>query len=649
MKHKSERFWRLFLNEYELALEDWAKSLYPLVRFDCLVLADRGRRAIWSYPNGSSSSPKIDSWIALEKAGELRGWLGYSCPPKKRTTLESASRWLSETVDKLYRLESLCGELLTTQEQLATVLEMSERNRDQLDMEGLALSTISLLRSLRFCEESAMVFSRFGVVSWISKKGQLVHEGLRRYLLKSLTESEACLESDFIHIPIIRDKDFCCSLGAYRPLKSQFSHHDFQLVTVVGSYLQSKIESLLLHHRTINQARVDAQLEMAKQVQRQLIPGSYPKIKGLDFAARTQPAMEISGDFIDWVELSDGSLYFSLGDITGKGIAAGLLASSVRTALRSKVRGQEVLGPEHLLGQVTEELYDDFTDVGSLATVFTGRYWPTSQEVFFANAGHSPVLFYDGEKMHILASDGPALGVLPESVSRGQRLSITEGCALIIASDGFVECCDDQGEQWGIKGFADYIEKLLARCSAQEIIRKLYEQITKYYGHRPLDDMSLLLLLGNEVEERGQAQALHKVKMGRDTTYPDFKVLRNLARSILSHYCPGLKEVSVYKILLALQELAVNICEHALEDLSSEDAFFEVTLGISPDHRILWAEFVDFGKELPEEDWRARFDHVGGMHQGGYGLYLITTIAKTNYLRDEDGSNCWRLEFVLTS
>jgi sigma-B regulation protein RsbU (phosphoserine phosphatase) len=220
-------------------------------------------------------------------------------------------------------------------------------------------------------------------------------------------------------------------------------------------------------------------MELAQRVQLRLLPQEIPRIAGLDVHARSRPALQVGGDFYDFI--TDGRHFtFTVGDVSGKGMPAALLMAMTRTALRSKSRFMTKASPAAIMERANVDLYDDFTEVGMFATTFVGQYLAQERRMIYANAGHSPVMYCPaGGPVRLLEADGPALGVLPTSLCETQSLALGPGDLLIVATDGLNEANSPDGELFGYDRLLGLVEALADRPAA-EIATGLYAAVEQH-------------------------------------------------------------------------------------------------------------------------------------------------------------------------
>lgn len=278
---------------------------------------------------------------------------------------------------------------------------------------------------------------------------------------------------------------------------TSFGSPDHKLARAICDQGAAAIENALLYQETLAQARLQTEAELAKNVQLRLLPQTLPRVRGLEVAAASVPASVVGGDFYDCHQTSGEPFVFAVGDVTGKGMPAALLMAMTRTLIRSKSRSLHKPSPADILGSVNDDMYDDFSEVSMFATVFVGQYVHDEQLLYYANAGHSPVIFCPaGGEAVLLEADGTALGVLPVSLCENQVVPFNPGDILVAATDGFNEARNPQGELFGYDRLLRLIESL-AHNPAQFIADKLFQTILEYSaGHGQDDDQTLVVIKG---------------------------------------------------------------------------------------------------------------------------------------------------------
>lgn len=266
-----------------------------------------------------------------------------------------------------------------------------------------------------------------------------------------------------------------------------FDLNDMQLATTVASAAALAIHNARMAVELVEQERVRKELELARQIQESLLPdnqvGDFP-VHGLNI-----PAREVSGDFFDFMRLDDGRVYFTLADVSGKGMNAALLMAKTTSLLRCLAKTTP--DPGVLLRKVNDEICET-ASMGMFVTIVAGYLSADGQSVEIANGGHQPALVRrrDGSFEEI-AAEAPPLGVLPnvEFPSREVRLG---NDSMYLYTDGISESEGPDGTQLDSEGLKLMLEAS-ACTQASERLPAIIEAWRRT-GHETHDDITLLLV-----------------------------------------------------------------------------------------------------------------------------------------------------------
>lgn len=300
--------------------------------------------------------------------------------------------------------------------------------------------------------------------------------------------------------PIFYKETIIGAVGQINSLSQKFSTPNAKLVEAVCQQAEVKIENAIYYEQTLQQTRLQTEMALAQKVQLQLLPQSPPTLPELDIAANSLPALQVGGDFFDFIHVPDGPLVFTVGDVAGKGMSSALLMAMSRTAIRGAVKMLATPSPEAILDRTNEDLYDDFTEVGMFATIFMGYFLPGSNELIYANAGHSPVIYcHQDDEPVMLEADGTAVGVLPMNLAKNQTIPFGPGDVLVVATDGFSEASNAAGEMFG---YGRLLELVSAHrhLSAAELLQTLQNAIATFSGSKAQDDDQTIIILCNRQE-----------------------------------------------------------------------------------------------------------------------------------------------------
>lgn len=238
--------------------------------------------------------------------------------------------------------------------------------------------------------------------------------------------------------------------------------------------------------------RMEQELNLAREIQYNLMPHSNPDIEGYDIAGSTVPSKEVGGDYYDFLHMAEGDFVFCLGDISGKGMPAALLMSN----LQATVRGQTLLerSPQDCLYYANKLLYFN-TPSNRFATFFLGHLDVTTHTLIYANAGHIPPLLVDSQGEITQLKDGEiVLGVLQEHRYQQEKFYVPEQSTLILFSDGVTEAMSKDGEEYGEERLNRVVRKY-ASTDAASLIREIVSDIEKHTETLNLsDDMTIVVV-----------------------------------------------------------------------------------------------------------------------------------------------------------
>ncbi|HUQ91007.1 MAG TPA: PP2C family protein-serine/threonine phosphatase [Bryobacteraceae bacterium] len=258
--------------------------------------------------------------------------------------------------------------------------------------------------------------------------------------------------------------------------------------------MTAHIERLLLIAK--ENERIQADLEIAREVQNQLYPRVMPDFKSLRLKALCNPARMVSGDYYDCQQLDHARMAVAMGDVAGKGISAALLMATVQSALRTQIRHcletPEEISTSTLVSHLNKHLYAHTTPE-KYATFCLGIYNEADTSLTYTNAGHlPPILIRDGMPQ-LLDVNGTVVGAFPFSRYEESRITLHPGDLLLFYTDGITEAENAYGEQFGEDKLCDILRRN-HDCPPAQILTAIISQVSDWTGSGEMqDDMTLLL------------------------------------------------------------------------------------------------------------------------------------------------------------
>jgi phosphoserine phosphatase RsbU/P len=214
--------------------------------------------------------------------------------------------------------------------------------------------------------------------------------------------------------------------------------------------MTSSISALIEEQKT--RQRLENEISIAREVQEQLFPRSFPQISGVEIKAICKAARAVSGDYYDFIQLGPTHLAIAIADISGKGISAALLMASLQAALRSQVLapGSETMSTAELVSRLNLHLVRNTGD-DRFATFFVAVYDSASRMLRYTNAGHLPSFLISKDSALHLDKGGMVLGVMEDYDYEEGRVIVPADSLFVGYSDGLVEPENVYGEEFGIR------------------------------------------------------------------------------------------------------------------------------------------------------------------------------------------------------
>ena len=240
--------------------------------------------------------------------------------------------------------------------------------------------------------------------------------------------------------------------------------------------------------------RLENEISIAREVQDQLFPRNLPHVAGVEIEAICRAARSVSGDYYDFIQLSESRVAFAIADISGKGISAALLMASLQAALRSQLLTPEgeKMSTAELVGRLNKHLVRNTGD-DRFATFFIAVYDIATRKLRYTNAGHLPgFCLWDGKGIH-LDKGGIVLGVVEDYGYQEGCVDVPADAVLIGYSDGLVEPENAYGEEFGVSRLEAAAQRV-RQATPKKIAESLMTTAEEWSGSpEQADDMTVIV------------------------------------------------------------------------------------------------------------------------------------------------------------
>lgn len=256
------------------------------------------------------------------------------------------------------------------------------------------------------------------------------------------------------------------------------------------------------------QETLEREIQVASEIQRNLLPQELPRIPGLDIGAYYRAASLVGGDLYDVIEIGENQFCLAIADVSGKGVPASLVMSVLNTTLRFVAPGCPTAG--EILEKVEARMVSDIPS-GVFITLALAVYDARTREISYVSAGHNPLIHYSGAErgFRMVNPRGAPLG-LSGLVDGGagrkyeqERFALGEDHFLCLYTDGLSEAVNSAGAALGPEGLAEFLQKSASEASssetesgarAQNLVGSLIERLDEYRaGKGPEDDMTVII------------------------------------------------------------------------------------------------------------------------------------------------------------
>ena len=271
-----------------------------------------------------------------------------------------------------------------------------------------------------------------------------------------------------------------------------YTDADIEFIFSVGSLAIISMENRRLFREALEKQKMEEELDLAREIQRNLLPQKIPAYNNFDIAAVNVSSKQVGGDYYDIIELDDNDCVIAIADVSGKGVPASLLMANMQAFLQVICR-QNV--PLDIATGLINDLISKNTADGKFITFFWGVLNNIDKTFEYVNAGHNPPLLIRDGKIIKLEIGGIILGVMKTMLPyRSEKIQLIKDDVVVMFTDGISEAMNKKGEEYSDEA----LEKLsieIAGDSSEHIMKKIQNDVQKFTnGANQSDDITLVIV-----------------------------------------------------------------------------------------------------------------------------------------------------------
>ncbi len=454
-----------------------------------------------------------DTLIGVIFLGERLSGEEYSNEDSKflQTFLNISATALENSLS-INKLKSVNNNLDTKVHQLNALFDLSKEFSGILE-----IPLISKL--LGFSIIGQLLVSKYAVVIFKENQLEILDS---KFNAEHLEKNIGSLELDKIEEPILLDGEsdqpfsplFEMGINLIVPMQikqktnglillgkrntgQKYSQSDIEFVSSIGSLAIISIENSLLFKEALEKQKLEKDLEIAKKIQRNLLPSKLPKMRNFEIAAFNSAAKQVGGDYYDAIKLDNGRVLLAIADVSGKGVQAALLMANLQAFLQSiSKQNKELVDASNLLNDLVSENTSD----GRFITFFWGILNDENMNFESINMGHNPPLLIRDGNITKLKNGGMLMGVMPTITPYKNEVTKLERDDLVIMfTDGITEAMDKENNEFSDERLEE-LSLTINNLSANDALEKILSEVEIFTGGvEQSDDITCIVVKANQI------------------------------------------------------------------------------------------------------------------------------------------------------
>ncbi|MFA3782556.1 GAF domain-containing SpoIIE family protein phosphatase [Melioribacteraceae bacterium 4301-Me] len=271
-----------------------------------------------------------------------------------------------------------------------------------------------------------------------------------------------------------------------------YTRSDVEFISSIGSLAIISIDNAMLFQETLEKERLEKDIEIARNIQKNLFPKTIPSFSNIKLSAYNSPARTVGGDYYDIIKLDEERLLVAIADVSGKGVPAALIMANLQAFLKSICK-QEFFLPQAT--NVLNDLVSENTMMGNFITFFWAVFNNNTKELIYVNAGHNPPLLIRNGQITKLKKGGMILGFLPTSTPYlYEVVQMQTNDTLVLFTDGVTEAMNSQGQEFTDERLEELLKNVYVN-NANEILESIKTELKKFTNNaEQSDDITCIVI-----------------------------------------------------------------------------------------------------------------------------------------------------------
>jgi len=306
--------------------------------------------------------------------------------------------------------------------------------------------------------------------------------------------------------PIVRGETLLGTLAIGRfEIEKPFTVDQVEVIYTFCEFLAIQIVNARLQKEQVDLRLTAHELEIARNIQRSLLPKTFPALPGYGLSGFCLSARQVGGDFYDVLSVSDEQALLIVADVMGKGVPAALFAATLHTLFHTNAEWART--PSEVLARMNRLLFEELSGVDMFITAQLVLADFSQRHLVVANAGHCP-LFVAGPagNLKTISPDGLPLGILPDVTYTQEILPLDDCNCALMYTDGLTEARNSHGELFGQERLGTWLRQSINKHkTAAELSENFLSELKTFQGQAGLSDDQTFLILADESKARARA------------------------------------------------------------------------------------------------------------------------------------------------